>query len=103
MERHYNKGVYRQMNKSELIDAIAEETKLTKKDTESFLKSFTENVAKALEKGDSVQLIGFGTFEIGERAARTGRNPATGAEIQIPASKSPKFKAGKALKDRVNK
>ena len=57
----------------------------------------------ALEKGDSVQLIGFGTFEVGERAARTGRNPATGAEIQIPASKSPKFKAGKALKDRVNK
>ena len=91
------------MNKSELIDAIAEETKLTKKDTESFLKSCTENVAKALEKGDSVQLIGFGTFEVGERAARTGRNPATGAEIQIPASKSPKFKAGKALKDRVNK
>lgn len=91
------------MNKSELIDAIAADTKLTKKDTEAFVKSFTENVAKALEKGDSVQLIGFGTFEVGERAARTGRNPATGATINIPASKSPKFKAGKALKDRVNK
>lgn len=91
------------MNKSELIDAIAADTKLTKKETEEFLKAFTENVAKALEKGESVQLVGFGTFDVGERAARDGRNPKTGETIKIAASKSPKFKAGKALKDRVNK
>jgi len=91
------------MNKSELIEAITKDTGSTKKDAEAFIKSFTENVVKALESGDSVQLIGFGTFSVGERAARTGRNPKTGAEITIPASKSPKFKAGSAFKDRVNK
>ena len=91
------------MNKSELIDAIAEETNLTKKDIDVFIKSFVENVSKSLEKGEDVQLIGFGTFTVGERAARKGRNPSTGKEIDIPASKSPKFKAGKALKERVNK
>lgn len=91
------------MNKAELIDAMAKETGLTKKDTEATLKAFTSIVAKELTKGGSVQLIGFGTFEVGKRAARTGRNPKTGEEIKIKASKSPKFKAGKALKDTVNK
>lgn len=90
------------MNKSELVDAIAADTKLTKKDAEAFLKSFVENVSLALEKGDNVQLIGFGTFDVGERPAREGRNPKTGETIKIAASKTPKFKAGKALKDRVN-
>lgn len=91
------------MNKSELVDAIAKDTGLTKKDSEAALKSFIGNVSKALEKKESVQLIGFGTFSVGERAARTGRNPKTGAAIKIKASKLPKFKAGKALKDKVNK
>ena len=90
------------MNKSELIDAIASDTGFTKKNTEVFIKSFIENVSKSMEKGSDVQLIGFGTFSVGERAARTGRNPKTGANITIAASKAPKFKAGKALKDRVN-
>ncbi len=101
MQYNTNRGL--RMNKSELIDAIAADTNLTKKDTEAFLKSFVENVSKALEKGDDVALIGFGTFAVGERSARTGRNPLTGATINIPACKSPKFKAGKALKERVNK
>ena len=91
------------MNKAELIDAIAKDTGLTKKDTEASSKSFVEHVSKEMENGGDVQLIGFGTFSVGERAARTGRNPKTGANITIAASKSPKFKAGKALKDRVNK
>lgn len=91
------------MNKSELIDAIANDTGLTKKDTESFLKSFTENVGKTLEKGEDIQLIGFGTFTVAERGERTGINPKTKEKITIPASKSPKFKPGKAFKDRVNK
>ena len=91
------------MNKSELVDAIAKDTGLSKKDSEAALKSFIENVSKALTKGDSVQLIGFGTFDVGKRAARTGRNPQTGETIKISASKSVKFKVGKALKDRVNK
>ena len=91
------------MNKAELVDAIAKDTKLSKKDTEAFVKAFVENVSKTLEKGDDVQLIGFGTFTVGQRAARTGRNPLTGATINIKASKAPKFKPGKALKDRVNK
>ena len=89
------------MNKMELVDAMAKETGLTKKDTEKALKAFTGIVAKELVNGGSVQLIGFGTFAVGERAARTGRNPKTGSTITIPASKSPKFKAGKALKDLV--
>ncbi len=91
------------MNKSELVDAIAKDTGLTKKDSEAALKSFIENVSKAVENGDDVQLIGFGTFTTATRAERTGRNPSTGKEITIPASKSPKFKPGKAFKDRVNK
>lgn len=91
------------MTKVELVDAIAADTGLSKKDSEAALKSFVENVSKTLAHGDKVQLVGFGTFSVGERKARTGRNPATGEEIKIPASKSPKFSAGKALKDMVNK
>ncbi|MCQ2088464.1 MAG: HU family DNA-binding protein [Bacilli bacterium] len=91
------------MIKADLIDAIAAETKFSKKDTDIFIRAFIENVSKALEEGDNVQLMGFGTFEVGERAAREGRNPKTGETVKIPASKTPKFKAGKALKDRVNK
>jgi len=90
------------MNKSELIDAIAAESKLSKKDTETFVKTFTDVVSKALKKGDDVALVGFGTFEVSKRAARTGRNPKTGETIKIAAAKTPKFKAGKALKDLVN-
>ena len=84
------------MNKTELVAAIAEKAELSKKDAEKALKAFTETVAE-------IQLVGFGTFEVAERAARTGKNPQTGKEIKIPASKAPKFKAGKALKDTVNK
>ena len=91
------------MNKVELVDAIAKDTGLSKKDSEAALKSFIENVSKELSKGKPVQLIGFGTFDVGKRAARTGRNPQTGETIKIAASKSVKFKVGKALKDRVNK
>lgn len=91
------------MNKSELIDAMAKSAGLTKKDTEAALKAFVENVSIALEKGEDVSLIGFGTFSVGVRGERKGRNPKTGETITIAASKSPKFKAGKALKDKVNK
>jgi len=91
------------MNKSELVQAIAKDTGLSKKDSEAALKSFIETVSKELTKGHSVQLVGFGTFSVGKRAARSGRNPLTGETIKIAASKAPKFKAGKALKDRVNK
>ncbi len=91
-----------QINKTELIEAIAKETKLSKKDTEATVKAFTDVVAKELKKGGKVQLIGFGTFEVAKRAARTGRNPQTGKEIKIAASKTPKFKAGAALKNLVN-
>lgn len=91
------------MNKTELVDAIAKQSKLTKKDAEAALKAFTDTVTKALKKGDKVQLVGFGTFEVTKRAAREGRNPQTGATMKIAASKAPKFKAGKALKDIVNK
>ena len=90
------------MNKAELVAAMAERTELSKKDAEAALKSFTDVVAEELKKGEKIQLVGFGTFEVSERAARTGRNPQTGKEMPIPASKSPKFKAGKALKDLVN-
>lgn len=90
------------MNKTELIEAIAKETKLSKKDTKATVKAFTDVVAKELKKGGKVQLIGFGTFEVTKRAARTGRNPQTGKEIKIAASKTPKFKAGAALKNLVN-
>ena len=90
------------MNKAELVAAMAEKTQLSKKDAEAALKAFTEVVAEELKKGEKIQLVGFGTFEVSERAARTGRNPQTGAEMPIAASKAPKFKAGKALKDAVN-
>ncbi len=90
------------MNKAELIAAIAERTELTKKDAEAALKAFSDVVAEELKKGEKVQLVGFGTFEVSERAAREGRNPQTGEAMAIAASKAPKFKAGKALKDAVN-
>ena len=91
------------MNKAELVSAIADKTSLSKKDAEASIKAFTEVVAEELKKGEKVQLVGFGTFEVSKRAARVGRNPQTGKEMKIPASKAPKFKAGKALKDSVNK
>lgn len=90
------------MNKTELVAAIAEKAELSKKDSEKALKAFTETVSEQLKKGDKIQLVGFGTFEVVDRAARTGKNPQTGKAIKIPASKAPKFKAGKALKDTVN-
>ena len=90
------------MNKTELVAAIAEKTQLSKKDAEAAVKAFTEVVAGELKKGEKVQLVGFGTFEVSERAARTGRNPQTGEEMEIAACKAPKFKAGKALKDSIN-
>lgn len=89
------------MNKAELVSAIAEQSEVSKKDTEKVLKSFVDVVSGALKAGDKVQLVGFGTFEVSERAARSGRNPQTGETIEIAASKMPKFKAGKALKDLV--
>jgi DNA-binding protein HU-beta len=91
------------MNKSELVAAIAEKAELSKKDSEKALKAFTETVSEQLKKGEKIQLVGFGTFEVTKRAARTGKNPQTGKAISIPASKAPKFKAGKALKETVNK
>lgn len=90
------------MNKGELVSAIAEQTGLSKKDSEAALNSFINIVSEELENNEKVQLVGFGTFEVRERAARTGRNPQTKEEIQIPASKAPVFKAGKSLKDLVN-
>ena len=90
------------MNKTELVAAIAEKTELSKKDAEKALKAFTDVVTEELTKGGKIQLVGFGTFEVSERAAREGRNPQTGKTIKIAASKAPKFKAGKALKDAVN-
>jgi DNA-binding protein HU-beta len=91
------------MNKTELVAAIPEKTELSKKDSEKALKAFTEVVTSELVKGEKVQLVGFGTFEVAKRSAREGRNPQTGETIKIKASKAPKFKAGKALKDSVNK
>ena len=91
------------MNKTELVAAMAKEAGLTKVDAEKALKAFTDTVSKELKKKGKVQLIGFGTFETGNRAARTGSNPKTGKDIKIPAATVPKFKAGKALKDAVNK
>ena len=91
------------MNKAELIPKIAEESKLTKKAAETALDAFVTSVEEALKNGEKVQLVGFGTFEVRERKARKGRNPQTRAEIKIPASIAPVFKAGKALKELVNK
>ena len=90
------------MNKTELIAAIADQAELSKKDAEAALNAFNGTIGKALKKGDKVQLVGFGTFEVSKRSARKGRNPQTGETIKIKASKTPKFKAGKALKDMVN-
>lgn len=91
------------MNRSELIDAIAQKSGVSKKDIGNVISALTDTVGEALEKGDKVALVGFGTFETRERAARTGRNPATGATMQIAAAKAPAFKAGAELKKRVNK
>lgn len=90
------------MNKTELVANVADKAGLTKKDAEKAVNALFDSVQKALVEGDKVQLIGFGTFEVKARAARKGRNPQTGAEIEIAASKNPVFKAGKALKDAVN-
>lgn len=90
------------MNKAELVDAIAKEAGLSKADAEKAVNAFTGVISKELKKKGKVQLVGFGTFETAKRAARKGKNPATGEEIKIPASTVPKFKAGKALKDLVN-
>ncbi len=90
------------MNKKELIDAIAEKSELTKSQAEKALSSFIDTVSVTLSKGDSVELVGFGKFEVKNRAARDGRNPQTGETIKIKASKVPAFKAGKGLKDTVN-
>mgnify|MGYP003314521428 CR=1 FL=1 len=90
------------MNKVELVEAMAKKTGLSKKDAEGALKAFIETVEFEVKKGRKVQLVGFGTFEVSERPAREGINPQTKEKIEIAASKAPKFKAGKALKDAVN-
>jgi DNA-binding protein HU-beta len=90
------------VTKVELINAMAEKAGLSKADAEKALKAFSDAVTEALKSGDKVALVGFGTFSVGERAARTGQNPQTGEKINIKASKAPKFKAGKMLKDAVN-
>ena len=87
------------MNKADLVSMMAAKSNLTKKDSESALNAFVETVQAALKKGEKIQLVGFGTFEVRQRAARTGINPRTKEEIKIPATKSPVFKAGKALKE----
>ncbi|MFT1973121.1 HU family DNA-binding protein [Staphylococcus aureus] len=89
------------MNKTDLINAVAEQADLTKKEAGSAVDAVFESIQNSLAKGEKVQLIGFGNFEVRERAARKGRNPQTGKEIDIAASKVPAFKAGKALKDAV--
>ena len=90
------------MNKAELVEAMANKTGMSKAASDEAVKAFIEVVSEELKKGGKVQLVGFGTFEVSERAAREGRNPHTGAVMKIKASKAPKFKAGKALKDAVN-
>ena len=90
------------MNKTELIAAVAEKAELSKKDAEKAIKAFTDAVAEELKQGGKVQLVGFGTFEVSQREAREGRNPRTGETMKIAATKMPKFKAGKALKDMMN-
>ena len=91
------------MNKAELVAAIAEKSELSKKDAEKALKAFTEVVTEELKKGNKIQLVGFGTFEVAKRAAREGRNPQTGETMKIAASVAPKFKAVAALKNEINK
>jgi len=90
------------VNKAELVAAVAEKSELTKKDAEKAVNAVVASVTEALKKGDKVQVVGFGTFEVRQRAAREGLNPATKEKIQIPATKAPVFKAGKALKESVN-
>ena len=90
------------MNKAELVAAVAENADITRKDAEKAVKAFVDVVTEELKKGEKVQVVGFGTFEVVERAAREGRNPQSGKVMQIAASKAPKFKAGKALKDMLN-
>ena len=90
------------MNKTQFIAAVAENADISKKDAEKAIKAFADVVTEELKKGEKVQLVGFGTFEVSERAAREGRNPQTGKTMKIAACKAPKFKAGKALKDAVN-
>ena len=90
------------MNKSELVAMMAEKADLSKKDAEKALNAFVESVQDTVKSGDKISLVGFGTFELRERAAREGRNPQTGEVMKIAASKAPKFKAGKALKDMIN-
>ena len=90
------------MNKTELVAAVAEQADISKKDAEKALKAFVDVVTEEMKKGEKVQLVGFGTFEVSERAAREGRNPQTGKTMKIEACKAPKFKAGKALKDQIN-
>uniref|UniRef100_UPI003FF14841 HU family DNA-binding protein n=1 Tax=Enterocloster sp. TaxID=2719315 RepID=UPI003FF14841 len=91
------------MNKTELIAAVAEKAEISKKDAEKAVKAFTDAVAEELAKGGKVQLVGFGNFEVSERPAREGRNPRTGETMTIAASKTPKFKPGKALKEEIKK
>ena len=90
------------MNRTELVAAMAEKTQLSKKDADLALKAFIDVVSEEMQKGEKVQLVGFGTFEVSERAAREGRNPQTGETMKIAASVAPKFKPGKALKDAMN-
>ncbi len=90
------------MNKQDLVSSVAEKSGLTKKDSEKAVNAVFASIEQALAKGDKVQMVGFGTFEVRKRAARKGRNPQTGAEIKISAAKVPAFKAGKALKDSVS-
>jgi DNA-binding protein HU-beta len=98
-QKNYNGGF--KMNKSDLIQAVVEKTGLTKKESTKALEAVIDAISESLAKGDKVQLVGFGTFEVRSRKAREGRNPATGETIKIEASKAPAFKAGKALKDKV--
>ncbi len=91
-----------EVNKTELVSAVAEKANLTKKESERVINALFASIEEALSKGDKVQLVGFGTFEVRDREARKGRNPQTGEEIEIPATKVPAFKAGKALKDAVS-
>ncbi|MEG1427652.1 MAG: HU family DNA-binding protein [Oscillospiraceae bacterium] len=91
------------MNKTELIAAVAEKAGITKKDADSTVAAVIDTITETLVQGEKIQLVGFGTFEVRERGARTGRDPRTNNSIEIPASKAPAFKAGKALKDAVNK
>ena len=90
------------MNKTELVAAVAEKAGLSKKDAEAAVKAFTETITAELKAGGKVQIVGFGTFEVSERAAREGRNPHTGETMEIQASKAPRFKAGKTFKDAIN-